>query len=311
MERSEIIKWLLEGDVAIQYQTHRDLLGSDRATLEELKSRIPLEGWGYEILQRQNPGGYWGQRFYQPKWTSTHYTLLDLRNLCCPRTKEIEKALDLIMETCLGRFGEINGFRGIEESDVCVNGMFLNYSSYFGIEEDSIKAVVDFLINLQMEDGGYNCYSNRYETKHGSMHSTISVLEGIREYVGNGYSYRKDELLKIEKEAGEFLLRHRLFRSDKTGEIINQAMLRLAYPSRWKYDILRALEYFRKAEVPYDERMEEALSIILEKRGHDGRWKVPAPYPGAVHIEMEKAGEVSRWNTLRAMRVLEYYKYML
>ena len=128
------------------------------------------------------------------------------------------------------------------------------------------------------------------------------------EYIIQGYGYRKEELIKIELEAREFLLQHHLFRSDRTGEIINPAMLRLAYPSRWKYDILRALEYFRKAEAPYDGRMQEALDVVYKKRAGDGRWKVPAHYPGsAVHFEMEHAGKVSRWNTLRAIRVLDFF----
>jgi len=308
MERSEIINWLLEGDVSIQYQTHRDLLKSELEMLIPLKKRIATEGWGYEFLKRQHPEGYWGRAFYQPKWTSTNYTLLDLRNLCAPSTTEIMKALNVIVETCKGADGSINGFVSVPESDMCINGMFLNYACYFGIEEEKIKSVVDFVISQQMKDGAFNCRLNRYGAKHSSMHTTINTLEGIREYIIQGYGYRQKELIAIEMEASEFLIRHHLFRSDRTSEIINPAMLHIAYPTRWKYDILRALEYFRKAEAPYDVRMQEALDVVYKKRTSDGRWKVPAHYPGSeVHFEMEQAGKVSRWNTLRAMRVLDYF----
>ncbi len=308
MEKKEIINWLLEGDVSIQYQTHRDLLKSETKVLSPLKKRIATEGWGHEFLKRQKPEGHWGKAFYQPKWTSTNYTLLDLRNLCAPSTTEIAKALNLVVETEKGVDGGINGFVGVVESDLCINGMFLNYACYFGIEEEKIKSVVDFVISQQMKDGGFNCLLNRYGAKHSSMHTTINTLEGIMEYLIQGYSYRREALIIIEREAREFLLQHHLFRSDKTGEVIHPAMLRIAYPTRWKYDILRALEYFRKAEAPYDERMQEALEVVYKKRTKDGRWKVPAPYPGSAdHFKMEQAGKASRWNTLRALRVLEYF----
>lgn len=307
MERNDIINWLLEGDVSIQYQTHRDLLKSVPEVLSPLKKRIATEGWGYEFLKRQHPEGHWGRAFYQPKWISTNYTLLDLRNLCVPCTDDITKALNVILETCKGPDGGINGSVTVMESDMCANGMFLYYACYFGIDEERVKSIIDLILVQQMKDGGFNCLLNRYGANHSSMHTTINTLEGIMEYIIQGYGYRRDELIKIESEAREFILQHHLFLSDKTGDIINPAMLRLAYPSRWKYDILRALEYLRKAGASYDARMQKALDIVYSKRSSDGRWKVPAHYPGAVHFEMEKAGKISRWNTLRAMRVLDYY----
>lgn len=310
MQDSEIINWLLEGDVSIQYQTHRDLLHSGPEVLVSLKKRIATEGWGYEFLKRQQPEGHWGRAFYQPKWTSTNYTLLDLRNLCVPCTAAITGAINAIIDTCKGPDGGINGSVSVPCSDLCVNGMFLNYACYFGIGEEKIKSVVDLIISQQMKDGAFNCLLNRYGARHSSMHTTINTLEGIMAYIIKGYGYRREELIRIEKEAREFLLQHHLFRSDRTGEIINPAMLRLAYPTRWKYDILRALEYFRLAGAVYDDRMQEALDIIYKKRTSDGRWKMPAQYPGAAHFDMEETGKFSRWNTLRAMRVIEYFTQM-
>lgn len=133
MNRSEIINWLLEGDVSIQYQTQRDLLKSEPGVLIPLKNRIATEGWGYELLKRQHSQGHWGRAFYQPKWTSSNYTLLDLRNLCSPCTPQITRALEVIIETCKGEDGGINGSVTVLESDMCINGMFLNYACYFGI----------------------------------------------------------------------------------------------------------------------------------------------------------------------------------
>ena len=307
MNREEIIAWLLEGDPAIQYQTRRDLLHEDPAALADLRNRIAKEGWGRAFLERQQPDGHWGRWFYQPKWTSSHYTLLDLRNLCIPATREIKKALDLILATVIATDGGINPAKGIEQSDVCVNGMFLNYACYFGTEEEKLRTVVDFVISQQLDDGGFNCRLNRSGARHSSVHSTLSVLEGIREYAAAGYVYRLDELKRIESEAQEFLLRHRLYKSDHTGATIHPSFLKLVYPPRWRYDILRALDYFQSVRYPYDERLQDALDVLKEKRLPDGRWKTQAHHPGEVHFMMEEAGKPSRWNTLRCLRVLDFY----
>lgn len=238
---------------------------------------------------------------------SSHYTLVDLRNLCIPATPEIKKALALILATSIGPDGGINPSKDIEQSDVCINGMFLNYGCYFGTDEEKLRSVVDFIISQQLTDGGFNCRLNRSGARHSSMHSTISVLEGIREYIAAGYAFRAEELNRIEGEAQEFLLRHRLFKSDHTGAVIHPSFLKLVYPPRWRYDILRALDYFQSVGYPYDERLQDALDILKEKRLSDGRWKTQAHHPGEVHFQMEQAGKPSRWNTLRCLRVLEYY----
>jgi len=307
MNREEIIAWLLEGDAAIQYQTRRDLLHEDPVALSGLRDKIAEEGWGRAFLERQQPDGHWGRAFYQPKWTSSHYTLLDLRNLCAPVTPEIEKAVELILATAIGPDGGVNPSKDIKQSDVCLNGMFLNYACYFGTEEEKLKSVVDFILSQQLPDGGSNCRLNRSGARHSSVHSTLSVLEGIREYIAAGYAYRLDELKKMESEGQEFLLRHRLYKSDHTGAIIHPSFLKLVYPPRWRYDILRALDYFQNALFPYDERLQDALDVLKQKRLPDGRWKTQAHHPGEVHFQMEQAGKASRWNTLRCLRVLAYY----
>ena len=159
-----------------------------------------------------------------------------------------------------------------------------------------------------MKDGGFNCRSNTSGAVHSSLHSTLSVLEGIFEYQENGYSYRLAELKQVAKESQEFILMHKLFRSDKSGEIINPNFLKLCYPGRWYYDILKALDYLQFAHAPYDPRMDDAVEVILSKRTKDGLWKLAAKHPGKTHFEMEQAGTPSRWNTLRAMRVLKHYQ---
>ncbi len=162
-----------------------------------------------------------------------------------------------------------------------------------------------------MPDGGFNCRSNRSGARHSSLHTSISVIEGIFEYFKNGYSYRADELKEAEASTREFILQHQLFLSDRTGKIINPNFLKFPFPCRWKYDILRSLDYFQNSNIDYDTRMNQAVNVLLQKRRKDNRWNLYAKYPGLQHFEMEKAGQPSRWNTLRAMRVLTSYPQFL
>lgn len=301
-----IISWLLTGDVSLQYQTHRDLLGVEKP---ELQKRIATEGWGAKLLSLRMPNGHWGQGFYQPKWISSHYTLLDLKNLCIAKDiKAIKETIDLILKTRKSADGGINPAKTVPNSDVCVNGMFLNYACYFNTDEIEIKSIVDFLLAQQMVDGGFNCNFNQIGAKHSSLHTTISVVEGIFEYERNGYKYRLAELKKAQKECEEFILEHKLFKSHRTGAVIDKRFLMLSYPSRWRYDVLRALDYFASAKVPYDSRMDDAIEVLLNKRRFDGNWPLQANHPGKSHFDMEQTGKPSRWNTLRVLRVLQSFK---
>lgn len=280
------------------------MLSQDRP---ELRQRIEREGWGALLLAKRNDNGHWGRGFYQPKWISTHYTLLDLKNLgILPGNALIRESIALILEREKSADGGVNPSRTIEESDACVNGMFLNYASYFGAAEEPLHSIVDFILSQRLPDGGFNCRFNRSGARHSSLHSTLSILEGILEYRLNGYTYRLAELAAAEASSKAFILLHRLYLSDRTGEVINPNFLRLPYPSRWKYDILRALDYFRHAGASWDERMQPAVDVLLKKRKKDGTWPLQAKHPGQVHFDMEQAGKPSRWNTLRALRVLKY-----
>lgn len=306
MNSNKLINWLLEGDVSIQYQVHRDLLGDDK---KNLQARIAIEGWGKQFLSKRKKDGNWGIKFYQPKWTSTHYTLYDLRNLCiAPNNPLIQESIEIILENEKASDGGILAIGRNQLSDLCINGMFLNYASYFNASEKDLKSVVDCILSQIMPDGGFNCRSNRYNTVHSSLHTTLSVLEGITEYEINQYNYRLKELINAKKSAIEFILLHQLFISDRTGEIINKDFLKLTYPRRWRYNILSALDYFQHARIQWDDRMKPAIQVLLKKQNKDSTWNTQAKHPGQVHFEMEKAGKPSRWNTLRAMRVFKHFE---
>lgn len=305
VSNSHIIDWLVQGDISIQYQVFRDLLGEDR---KEMQNRIEKEGWGKQYLSKRNNNGHWGLKFYQPKWTSTHYTLLDLKNIeISPTCLPVKETIDRVLKETKAADGGILPVGEMKNSDMCINGMVLNYCSYFGAEQKDLQSIVDVILMQQLADGGFNCRLNRSGAVHSSLHTTISVLEGIYEYIKNHYNYRLNDLLKVKKESEEFILQHHLYKSDKTGEIIDKRFLNLTYPCRWRYDILRALDYFWKAKTPYDNRMQDAFDVILKKKNKHDTWNVQAHHQGAVHFHMEKAGKPSRWNTLRALRVLNYY----
>jgi len=304
---NEVIKWLLEGDVSIQYQVYRDLLGNDR---KDLLDRIANEGWGKQLLFKRNSNGHWGMKFYQPKWISTHYTLLDLRNLNLSPNNDIAKeVIQLVLSAGKSEDGGIPlGPSTSRFSDVCVNGMFLNYASYFQTEEHKLYSIVDAILNEIMRDGGFNCRTTRSGATHSSLHTTISVLEGLYEFYKSGYTYRMNDIQSAKASAEEFILIHQLFLSDHTGKIINKEFLKIPYPSRWKYNILRALDYFQYAKCIWDERMEQAIQVLVKKRNKNSTWNLQAKHPGQIHFEMEKAEKPSRWNTLKAMRVLKHFK---
>ena len=186
--------------------------------------------------------------------------------------------------------------------------MFLNYACYFGEDQRALESIVDFIIDQKMEDGGFNCRRNRSGARHSSLHSTLSVAEGIHEYVRMGYRYRVNELKVAAESSQQFMFQHRLFKSDHTGEIIQKDMLKLVFPPRWKYNILRALDYLQDAGFRSLAGADDALQVLLKKRLPDGRWKVQAAHPGQVHFVLEKAGQPSRWITLVALRVLKQFQ---
>ncbi len=303
-----LIEWLLKGDVSIQYQTYRDLLEIDKS---ELRKRISREGYGKQLLDLQQKNGHWGGGYYHYKWINTHYTLLELRRLNVIPTKSVLDITNDIVDNYKTNDGGVTPNPHIWEfSDVCINGMTLFFACNFGIEEKKLHSVIDFIITQQLDDGGFNCNFNykKYGAKHSSLHSTVSMIEGFNEYIKNNYQYKVNQVIKMRDDAIEFVLMHKLFKSDRTGEIIKKSFIMLSYPPRWKYDILRAFEAMMNAGIPYDIRMADALEIILKKRRKDGTWPLQNKHQGKVHFDMEKPGTSSRWNTLRVLRVLKHFK---
>ncbi len=307
INQNSIIQWLLKGDPSIRWQTLRDLTDMPINECEKEQNNIANKGWGANLLSKQDSNGVWGSGLYSPKWISTTYTLLLLRRFgLSPRHPQAFKGCALLLDNGFYYDGGINYFRSLNHSETCVTGMILSILCYFQYKDKRINRLVDHLLEQQMKDGGWNCQSYRGAT-HSSFHTTISVLEGLREFEknSNGMIFKIQE---AQQKGREFLLAHRLFRSSRTGEIVLPALTRFSFPPRWHYDILRALDYFQECGVKKDERLLDAIKIVKKKRKKDGHWSLQNRHPGKVFFEMERIGEPSRWNTLRALRVLNWWE---
>jgi hypothetical protein len=304
-ENNNIINWLLNGDVSIQYQVKRDLLNTSKKELEDLQRRIPHEGWCKKYLSRRDAKtGLWGGGVYSPKWISTHYTLLDLKNLCIPQSNRqyIDSSKILLDKLWYNSQGVAKN----KLQDICVCGMLLSICSYAKMQSSKFNEIVDYIILHHAPDGGWNCSWWKGSQKS-SLHTSLTILECIRDLENNDYTYRVDELKNLKSEAHELLLKRNLFKSLSTGEPIKPQILMMPYPCRWKYDILRCLDYFQSVDAPSDERMQEAISIIIKKQRKNGRWGINQKHAGLIHFDIEQSGEDSRWNTLRILRVLKKY----
>jgi hypothetical protein len=309
MGADQVIDWLLDGDPAIRWQAMRDLTGAAERVVERERRKIAREGWGARLLAEQDPEGTWAGGLYSPKWTSATYTMLLLRDFgLAPPNRQARKACKLLLDEGLQPDGGLNyGTWGqwTRVSETCVTGMGLSILSYFKLADDRLDTIASHLLKQQMADGGWNCRSSRGAT-HASVHTTISVLEGLRFYeLQRGLRLR--ELRAAQRRGREFLLVHRLFRSHRTGEIIKPVFTRFSFPPRWHYDILRALDYFQAVNAPRDRRLAEAIGIVRDSRREDGRWDLQNSYKGKTYFELERLGAPSRWNTLRALRVLRWW----
>jgi len=305
-----VIHWLLDGDAAIRWQTLRDLAGATDRVVQRERQKMAHEGWGARLLAKQDAAGTWAGGksgdggLYHPKWISTTYTMLLLRDFGLPAgNRQAKKACALLLDEGIQRDGGIN--YDWNQSETCVTGMVLSILSAFEHVDDRLDIVVDYLLKEQMPDGGWNCRRRRGAT-HSSVHTTILALEGLRYYELH-HGGKIAAVRAAQRRGREFLLVHRLFRSHRTGAVIKPIFLRLSFPPRWHYDILRALDYFQAVNGARDPRLADAVEIVCNARLKNGRWPLQNSYKGKTYFEMERVGAPSRWNTLRALRVLKWW----
>jgi hypothetical protein len=301
------LDWLMAGDPSVRWQVLRDLLDEKPAVFQIEREKIAHHGWGKELLARQGPEGTWGGGLYSPKWISTTYTLLTLRRLgLAPDNNAAQIGCKHLLE---GGFyepdGGINFSASYKYSETCVTGMVLSILSYFRFPDDRVHRLKDHLLIQQLPDGGWNCRSYKGDT-HSSFHTTIAALEGLWIYQ-HTYPGLSDNIKASREKAHEFLLQHKLYRSHRTGEIVNPRMTRFPFPPRWSYDFLRALDYFQSAEANQDQRLDDPIQLLRSKEKKDQRWPAYRGPSGKVFFDLETAGKPSRINTLRALRVLKWW----
>lgn len=306
--RESVIRWLLDSDPSIRWQVLRDLRGESGEAVARERARVAVEGWGSRLLDRQRPDGQWGDGISVPLWQSTLGALVLLRDLGIdPASERAESAVGLVRDrvTWGPEFGDSPFFEG--EVEPCINGRVLGLGACFGQTSDRL---LDRLLGEQLADGGWNCEAERGSVRS-SFHTTICVLEGLLEYEKARGATAAVTDARVRGE--QYLLERRMFRRLSTGEVIQDRKgdhdwTRFAFPPTWHYDVLRGLDSLRAAGVEPDERVAEAVGLVISRRHQDGRWPLHEHHPDPVQLDMEGGeGKPSRWNTLRALRVLDWY----
>lgn len=318
----DTIEWLMDSDPAIRWQVMRDLTDSPAAEIAAERARVASEGWGARLLALQRPDGQWasgaptfdsaeeanwwhslpperrGTLF--PQWTSTTWSLNLLRDCGLdPQSAAARYAVTLVRDHCQWEHDGEPFFAG--EVEPCINGRAVALGAYFG---EDVTGIVERLLGEQMSDGGWNCEQENGATV-GSFHTTIEVLTGLLEY--EQAMKGAPEVRAARLRGQDYLLERRMLRRLTTGAVINPDWTRFSYPTGWYYDILRGLDYLRAAGATPDERMAEAFALVESKRDTGGRWPLENPHPGQLHFAMDVGeGQPSRWNTLRALRVLRW-----
>jgi hypothetical protein len=302
-----VTDWLLDSDPAVRWQVLRDLTDGSPEDVAAERARVATEGWGARLLALCADDGWAGGACFpadfrgdfsqgQP-WTSTLPTLGLLRDFGIdPNADIVREKVALVRDNSRWEYDRSPFFDG--EVEPCINGRTVALGAYFGVDVD---ALVTRLLGEQLEDGGWNC-----EVENGSVRSsfdtTICVLEGLLEYER---AHGAQPVAESRHRAEQYLLERSLMRRLSTGEIIDADWLTFSFPTWWHYDVLRGLDYFRAVGVGRHPQLSEAIELVRSKQQPDGTWLLENTYAGAVHFVMEDGdGRPSRWNTLRAMRVL-------
>lgn len=295
-----VIDWLLDADPAIRWQALRDLVDAPADAVAVERARVATEGWGARLLALASPDGTWDGPGLFPQFTSTAWSLVLLRDLGVePDAPAVRAAIALVRER--GRW-EHAGQRFFDgEVEPCINGKTVALGAYFGVDTTPI---VERLLGEQMEDGGWNCEQENGSTR-GSFDTTISVLDGLLEF--ERATGGEPTVAAARRRGEEYLLERALLRRKTTGELIDPDYTRFSFPTYYFYDALRALDHLRAAGAPPDKRVAEAIDLVESKRDTDGRWPLENDHPGRRHFLIDDGeGRPSRWNTLRALRVLRW-----
>ncbi len=303
-ERSSLCSWLLEGDPALRWQVMQDLLGASADAVAAERALVATTGWGARLLAAQDADGLWAGALYSPKWTSTTYTLLLLERLgLSPSDPQGRAACRALWQAARPYGGGFTLAKTVREPETCITGMLVKLAAYYGIDDQRIDATVRWLVGQQLEDGGWNCESIRRGSVHGSFHTSITVLEALLAYRDAGGVVPVDQSMAAGRR---FFLAHRLYRSHRTGAVVDEAFGRFPFPPQWHFDVVRGLEHFRAVDADRDERLSDAIGEVRRRRRSDLTWPRYRPYPGRYWFQLEPRG-ASRWSTFRALRILRWW----
>jgi hypothetical protein len=307
MTDQDKIDWLLASDPAIRWQVMGDLLGASQETVARERNRVASEGWGADLLSRQDPSGRWAGQLYDHKWISTTYTMLLLRRFgLSPGNPEALRACRELLEGGYKEGSGISFAKTVHQIDLGVVGMVLSLLAYFRYDDPRLHSMVEFLLDRQMSDGSWPPEPGVTRIQY-IFAGTMLILEGLNEYK-RMYTQYSSHITEALIKGREYLLRHKLYKFPDTGEIIDRKMTLFSFPPRWHYDVLVALDYFQNCNADKDERLHDAIELLKKKRRANGYWPVQNRHPGKTYFEMEKVGQPSKWNTLRALRVLKWWE---
>ncbi len=310
----DVLPWLLASEEpAIRYLTLRHLLEepNDNPQVREAEARI-LDGPRVRaLLSGQRADGGFGVHPYK-KWTGAHWRLVSLVELGVPSGEpRATAAAEHVLEWISGRSHRerIPTINGLTRAHASMEGNALAVCSRLGLAaRTEVRVLADSLLEWQWPDGGWNCREGE-EVHHSSFYESLAPLWGLVEFhLATGDA----ETLKAARRTTEFFLRHRLFRSERTGDVIKPDWLKLHYPLYWHYDILQALRILVRATSLDDPRTQDALDLLEKRRLPDGRWRPGAYYwypPGSKTSNVEVVdwgrGGPNRMITLNALRVLK------
>jgi hypothetical protein len=323
MVADTVVHWLADGDPSVRWQVLRDLLDEPADVVAAERARVATHGWGARLLAEQAPDGTWDGGLYSPKWTSTTYTLLLLAHLGLPAGHpQAVAGCRRLLDGARWIGGGLTFGRGQAVPETCITALVIGIAAAFDAVDERVTGALDWLLDQQLPDGGWNCASLRTGSTHGSFNTTILALEALEALEAlaaltamesrEGRPARRphpDE--RWQRAAGRgrgFFLDHRLYCSHRTGEVVSAVYTRPVFPPGWHHDLLRGLEHFRQAGAAPDDRLRGAVDLLRARRRPDGTWRAYRPHPGRYWFELEAPGRPSRIATLRSLRVLRWWQ---
>ncbi|MCU0486634.1 MAG: hypothetical protein MUC85_11070 [Anaerolineales bacterium] len=297
----------MDSDPSIRWQVLRDLLDAPADLIAQERQKLAVDGWGAALLACQEASGLWGGQLYNHKWLSTTYTLLLLRQMGLqPGNLQAQRACQALLEGGYQANGGISFAKTVDTIDHGVAGMILSLLAYFGYPDERVHKLQDFLLAQQLPDGRWEPEPGNAQLKY-TLAATLQVLEGLYLYQER-YPERSNQAAAAQEKGREFLLAYHLFQDVQAGRVIDPKLTLFSFPPRWYYDVLAALDHFQACRAERDARLEDAIALLKARQTRDGTWKLQNRHAGKTFFEMETVGQPSRWNTLRALRVLRWWE---